>query len=33
MSYGPEHLAKITFFQRCLADVIDIREHTIKVGQ
>lgn len=32
MGYGPEHFAKISFFQRLFAPLVDIREHTIKVG-
>ena len=33
MGYSePEHFAKITFLQRLFAPIIDIREHTIKLG-
>ncbi len=32
MGYGEEHLAKIAFYQRWLAPIMDIREHTIKLG-
>lgn len=32
MGYGSEHFAKIAFYQRWFAPIMDIREHTIKVG-
>lgn len=32
MGYGPEHFAKISFYQRWLAPFMDIREHSIKIG-
>jgi len=32
MGYGPEHFAKITFYQRWFAPIMDIREHAIKIG-
>ncbi len=32
MGYGPEHFAKISFYQRWFANIMDIREHTIKLG-
>ena len=32
MGYGPEHFAKIKFYQRWFSPIIDICENTIKVG-
>ena len=32
MGYGSEEFAKITFWQRLLANFMDFREHTIKIG-
>jgi len=30
--YGSEHLAKIAWYQRLFASIIDINEHSIKIG-